>query len=69
MTRTPAQIDRLAARIVARVMAANEPSQQAALLASMIAHSAAGLRIAIGAEHAAEAVYSVADQVVAREVV
>lgn len=54
------------ARLVARALARSEPARRGALLRELLAHTAAGLVIVEGDRAASEAVYRLADAVVAR---
>ncbi len=55
-----------AARVVARALRRREPGERAQFLRELLAHTAAGLVIIEGEREAGEAVYRLADAVVAR---
>ncbi|MGA0604978.1 hypothetical protein ACO2Q0_03175 [Phenylobacterium sp. VNQ135] len=55
-----------AARVVARALSRREPAARAQFLRELLAHTAAGLVIIEGEREAGEAVYRLADAVVAR---
>lgn len=55
-----------AARLVARALARRAPGERAQFLRELLAHTAAGLVIIEGEREAGEAVYRLADAVVAR---
>lgn len=55
-----------AAVLVARALARREPRERARFLRELLAHTAAGLVLVEGEREAGEAVYRLADAVVAR---
>lgn len=55
-----------AAQVVARALSRRTPDQRAQFLRELLAHTAAGLVIIEGEREAGEAVYRLADAVVAR---
>ena len=55
-----------AARVVARALSRRAPADRAQFLRELMAHTAAGLVIIEGEREAGEAVYRLADAVVAR---
>lgn len=55
-----------AATLVARALARREPGERAEFLRELMAHTAAGLVVIEGEREAGEAVYRLADAVVAR---
>lgn len=55
-----------AAQVVARALSRRTPEQRAQFLRELLAHTAAGLVIIEGEREAGEAVYRLADAVVAR---
>lgn len=56
-----------AAAIVARELSKRTPAERPAFLRELLAHTAAGLVVCEGKEACAEAVYRLADAVVARD--
>ena len=60
------RVSETAARAVANALARVNPSQRETVLREMLAHVAGGLAVIAGPEACAEAVYRLADAIVAR---
>lgn len=66
MSRATTSRPRGAATVVAAALACRKPAERARFLRELLAHAAAGIVVIEGEREAAEAVYRLADAVVAR---